>query len=99
MIFFGRGAALGGSADAAFSLMEAASEAPLIPGKLITPGSSVVAMLPRGSFRIGVDIRPRLEDDGWDKLNTPILESPVLDDLTFTYIPPGGARILHWESP
>ena len=30
-------------------------------------------------------------------LSTPILDSPVLDDLTFLYEPPGGPRITSWE--
>ena len=53
---------------------------------------------PAGGFRLRVAFRrvtslgaPGLPDD------TPILDSPVLDDLTLVYTPPGGRSLLRWE--
>ena len=46
-----------------------------------------------GSFRTRVVFHGKTPAD----LNLPLLDSPVLDDLTFLYEPQGGCRISGWE--
>ncbi len=48
---------------------------------------------------MGLDLRPQLGDNimGYAKLAAPLLESPVLDDLTLTYTGSEGPRLEHWQ--
>ncbi len=99
-ILYGTGAvpSVGETADATVTLLDAAGN-PLVPSRLTKPGSAVGVDLPSGTFKVGVNLRPRLGDNAapWDKPSAPLLESPVLDDLTFTYTPVQGPRILSWR--
>jgi hypothetical protein len=99
-IFYGTGASptTGKTADAAVDLADAAGGS-ILPGRLTRPGSSVAVRPPGGVVRIGINIRPRVRENAppWDKGNAPILESPVLDDVTLTYEAASGPRVLAWE--
>ncbi len=61
-------------------------------------GGPLAVPLAGGILKIGANLCPRLGDNtgDWEKLKAPILESPVLDDITLTYVPAGGPRILAW---
>ncbi len=54
-----------------------------------------------GAFRARVLFlrRPSPDTDAFDTLgpDTPLLDSPVFDDLTLLYDPPGGPRLLGWD--
>jgi hypothetical protein len=83
------------AADAAVTLVRG-DGSPLLPARLTRSGTPVRVDLPDGVFRFGVTIRPRLAVRGLDKQNTPLLESPVFDDLTFLYTSRNGPKILSW---
>ncbi len=85
------------AADAALTLTRA-DGSPLLPERLTRSGAPVRADLPDGVFRFGVTIRPRLAARGLDKANTPLLESPVFDDVTFVYTSRNGPKVLSWGS-
>ena len=48
-----------------------------------------------GSFRARVDFR-RIQGSATVDLNTPILDSPVFDDLSLLYTPASGPAVLSW---
>jgi len=52
-------------------------------------------MAPAEGLRVRV-VFQRVRPLGGDPANTPILDSPVLDDLTLLYDPPGGPRLSSW---
>jgi hypothetical protein len=99
--FYGTGDILttGDSVDAAVSLQDAAGN-PLLPWRLTRSGSALSLPVQGGALRVGLNIRPRLGDNqgAWRKLSAPLLESPVLDDITLTSVPPGGPRLLAWTT-
>ncbi len=75
---------------------EGASRSVLAPGWAPPPGRTVqswkVSGPPGGTFRIRATFRR--EDPATVTDSIPILESPVLDDLTLLYLPPGGPGLL-----
>jgi hypothetical protein len=87
----------GDTADAVVTVMDAAGNA-LLP-RLTRRGVPIHVPLDNGMFRLGVDLRPRLGDNKapWEKFMAPLLESPVLDDLTLLYAPAGGPRMTLWK--
>ena len=52
-----------------------------------------IGRTPPGAFRIQAVFR---RDNPWDP-GTPLLDSPVLDDLTVVYTPAGGPRLSGWS--
>lgn len=53
----------------------------------------------RDVFRYRVRFKPT---EGWDPadlLDYGLLQTPIFDDITFTYAPAGGPRILSWGQP
>ncbi len=65
----------------------------------ISGGGSTRARPSGGVLKLGIDVRPRLEDNAgdWTKLSAPVLESPILDDITLTYTGPEGPRLGSWR--
>lgn len=94
-VFFGTGAnaMAGETADAEVRLLEPGSEV-----RMSRPGG--VSLRVSGDCRLGANLRPRLGDNvaPWSKLDAPLIESPVLDDLTLTYLPPGGPVLSVWSA-
>jgi hypothetical protein len=98
--FYGTGSdpLAGSTAEAGISLLSGPGVS-LLQARLTRSGSPVSVSLPDGIFKLGIDIRPRLGDNtgAWSRLSTPLLESPVLDDITVTYTPRGGPRTTTWK--
>jgi hypothetical protein len=90
----------GETADMAFMPRDP-SGAALLPAPLAGRSGAMARLsLPGGTLKLGIDIRPRLGDNppgAWHKLSAPLLESPVLDDLTLTYTGPEGPRLGSWR--
>ncbi|MBI4230580.1 MAG: hypothetical protein HY608_07070, partial [Planctomycetes bacterium] len=71
-------------------------------------GTTIVRPLAQGTdrgavpsrFRYRVTFRPT-ESAAWNAPNyrqhNPVLETPVFDDITLAYVPPGATRVLSWE--
>ena len=54
-------------------------------------GEAIHRDLPSFRYRVGIKVELA------DPLNSPILESPVFEDVTFAWRPSSGPRILAWE--
>lgn len=88
----------GDTADARLHLLDAAGT-PLRDPVAGRSGARLDLKPAGGVFRFGIDLRPRLGDNTgtWSKLTAPLLESPALDDVTFTCLPPGGPVVQAWS--
>ncbi len=98
-MFYGDGNTLtqGSTSDAALSLLNASGSL-LLPSRMTRPGS-LSLNIPAGGLKVGINLRPRLDDNlfAWARTQMPLLESPVFDDITFTVTPRGGPRTLVWR--
>jgi hypothetical protein len=103
-IFYGTGDDMpsGKTADAAVSVLDAA-RTPLLTERLTRSGSVLNLAPPGGTLKLGLNLRPRLGDNvsggsgDWTKANAPLLESPLLDDITLTFTGPLGPRMTAWQ--
>ena len=74
-----------------------ASGQPFSPPRFLEQDARLALHSP--GFRYRVWLRPTA---GWTEdelIDHPVLQTPVFDDITFTYVTVGGPRIFSWEQP